>query len=148
MIKIGWGTKITILYISFALLIGIMVAMCVNQKIDLVSPDYYQKELVFQTKIDEAKNADALAERISHEITEKNLELFFPKEFSGKMVSGEILFFRPSDASKDYKTTIELNESGQQSIALNNLSKGMYKMQIGWAVDATDYFIEETIVIP
>ncbi len=148
MIKISWGTKITILYISFALLIGVMVTMCINQKIDLVSPDYYQKELVFQTKIDESKNADALAEKISYEITEKNLELFFPKVFSGKKVSGEIVFFRPSDASKDYKTSIELNESVQQSIALNNLSKGMYKMQIAWVADATSYFIEETIVIP
>lgn len=148
MIKIGWGTKITILYVSFALLIGTMVAMCVNQKIDLVSSDYYQKELTFQTKIDEAKNAEALTEKISHTITEENLELFFPTVFTGKKVSGEILFFRPSDASKDYKTNIELNGSVQQSIALNNLSKGMYKMQIGWKAESTSYFIEETIVIP
>lgn len=148
MINIGWGTKITILYISFALLIGVMVAMCVNQKIDLVSPDYYQKELVFQTRIDESKNADALAEKISHAITEKKLEFFFPKVFSGKKVSGEILFFRPSDASKDYKTAIELNDSVQQSIALTNLSKGMYKMQIAWAADGVSYFMEEIIVIP
>lgn len=148
MIKIGWGTKITILYVSFALLIGTMVAMCVNQKIDLVSSDYYQKELLFQTKIDEAKNAEALTEKISHTITEENLELFFPTVFKGKKVYGEILFFRPSDASKDYKTNIELNGSVQQSIALNNLSKGMYKMQIGWEAESTSYFIEETIVIP
>lgn len=148
MIKIGWGTKITILYIGFALLIGTMVAMCVNQKIDLVSADYYQKELVFQTKIDEAKNADGLAEKISHTITEKNLELFFPNVFTEKKVLGEILFFRPSDASKDYRTNIKLNESVQQSIVLNNLSKGMYKMQIAWEAEGTSYFIEETIVIP
>lgn len=148
MIKIGWGTKTTILYVSFALLIGTMVAMCVNQKIDLVSSDYYQKELLFQTKIDEAKNAEALTEKISHTITEENLELFFPTVFKGKKVYGEILFFRPSDASKDYKTNIELNGSVQQSIALNYLSKGMYKMQIGWEAESTSYFIEETIVIP
>ncbi|MES2396582.1 MAG: FixH family protein [Bacteroidota bacterium] len=148
MVKIGWGTKITILYVGFALLIGTMVAMCINQKIDLVSPDYYQKELVFQTKINEAKNADALSEKISHTITEKNLELLFPNVFTDKKVSGEILFFRPSDASKDYKTNIELNGSVHQSIALTNLSKGMYKMQIGWEAEGTSYFIEETIVIP
>lgn len=148
MIKIGWGTKITILYIGFALLIGTMVVMCVNQKIDLVSPDYYQKELVFQTKIDEAKNADALAEKIIHAITGENMELIFPNVFRGKKVSGEILFFRPSDASKDYKTRIELNESVRQSIALNNLSKGMYKMQIAWEADGTSYFNEEIIIIP
>lgn len=148
MIKIGWGTKIAILYIGFVLLIGTMVAMCVNQKIDLVSEDYYLKELIFQKKIDETKNADALDEKITHTISDKNFELKFPSVFNGKKVTGDIVFFRPSDASKDYTASIQLNEGDQQLIPINNLSKGMYKMQIGWKVNDTAYFNEETIVIP
>ncbi|MGZ4076494.1 MAG: FixH family protein, partial [Bacteroidia bacterium] len=101
--KIGWGTKIAILYISFALLMGTMVAMCMHQKDDLVSEDYYEKELVFQNKIDETNNANALNEKIKHFITDENMELKFPSVFKDKKVSGEILFFRPSDASKDFK---------------------------------------------
>ncbi len=148
MIKISWGAKTAILYIGFVLLIVTMAVMCFNQKIDLVSEDYYQKELVFQSKIDETKNADALDEKISHIITDKNMELKFPDVFKGKKVTGEILFFRPSDASKDFKTTVQLNEDVQQFIPINNLSKGMYKMQIGWKSNDTAYFKEETVVIP
>jgi hypothetical protein len=148
MIQIGWGTKIAILYIGFVLLIITMVVMCVNQKVDLVSDDYYQKELAFQYRINETNNANALSEKITHIIADKNLELKFPAAFKEKNVTGEIVFFRPSDASKDYKTLVQLDAEQLQSIPLNKLSKGMYKMQIDWKVNASSYFHEETIVIP
>jgi len=148
MVKIGWGTKIAILYIGFVLLIITMVIMCINQKVDLVSDDYYQKELVFQDRINETKNADALSEKITHVITVKNMELKFPSVFKEKKVSGEIVFFRPSDASKDYKTPVKLNDDRQQFIPLDKLSKGMYKMQIDWKANDSSYFNEETVVIP
>mgnify|MGYP001548583729 CR=1 FL=1 len=148
MIKTGWGTRIAILYIGFVLLMGLMVALCMQQKEDLVSEDYYEKELVFQDRISETKNADALPERITHQITDKNIELNFPSVFKGKNISGEIIFFRPSDASKDYKTSIQLDANTRQLIPVNNLSKGMYKMQISWKASDTAYYNEETIVMP
>ncbi|MCX6297123.1 MAG: FixH family protein [Bacteroidetes bacterium] len=148
MSKISWGTKIAILYIGFVLLIGTMVTMSVYQKIDVVSDDYYQKELVFQKQIDQTKNADALVEKISHVFTDKTLAIKFPSVFNGKKISGEIVFFRPSDALKDFTTEIQLDVNSQQQIQLNKFIKGMYKMQVSWKVDNIAYYTEEVIVIP
>ena len=148
MIKIGWGTRIAILYCGFVLLMGIMVAICMRQKTDLVSEDYYEKELAFQSRIAEAGNANALPEKVTHTITAQGIGLSFPSFFNNKNVTGEVLFFRPSDASKDYKTAIRLNEHQRQEIPLDNLSKGMYRMQISWEANDTAYFNEQTIVIP
>ncbi len=148
MLKISWGTKIATLYIGFVLLIITMVTVSMRQKIDLVSDDYYDRELKFQDKINELNNANALPEKISHIITNTAIELQFQSIFKGKNMLGDILFFCPSDASKDFKTTIDLNENAQQKISLATFKKGMYKMQISWKVDNTPYFYEETIVIP
>ena len=148
MIKISWGTKIAILYIGFVGLIVTMVIMSLHQKLDLVSEDYYNKELIYQDKIDEMKNANTLTSTITHSFTNSNIELQFQPEFKSKKISGEIVFFRPSDAAKDFETPITLNEDGQQKVGLNKLSKGMYKMQISWKADSKSYFSEETIVIP
>jgi hypothetical protein len=148
MVKIGWGTRIAILYVGFVLLIVTMVIMCVNQKIDLVSEDYYQKELLFQSRIDESKNAESLNEKITHAFINESMEIKFPETFKGKQVTGDVVFFRPSDASKDYTTSIQLNDELTQAVSLNHLSKGMYKMQIDWKSNGTNYFNEETIVIP
>ena len=144
----SWGIKIAVLYTGFIGLTVFMVVMSMRQKIDLVSEDYYNKELAYQSKIDEMKNAEALTATITHTFTNTDLELQFQPEFKTKKLTGQILFFRPSDSSKDFELPITLNEDGQQKIGLNKLSKGMYKMQISWKADNTPYYSEETIVIP
>lgn len=147
MINISWGTKIAALYIGFILLIGTMVFMCMNQKIDLVSDDYYEKELAFQSRITEMNNSNALSEKISHDISSNELHLQFPSEFKNKEIKGEVFLFRPSDASKDVKMPIQLNDL-EFSIPLKKLYKGLYKMQISWSAKSISYFTEEIIVIP
>jgi hypothetical protein len=148
MVNISWGTKIAVLYSSFVLMIGVMVYVFVNQQVDLVSDDYYERELAFQDKINEMNNANALPEKITHIISSSEIQLQFPSLFKGQKVQGEIYFFRPSDKLKDFKSTINLNDNVQQIIALNSLSKGMYKMQINWTANEKKYFSEEVIVIP
>jgi hypothetical protein len=148
MVNISWGTKIAILYISFAALIIVMVIMSMQQKIDLVSDDYYAKELVFQDKLNEMNNANSLPEKITHNITENTFILTFPAIFKNTSIIGNIEFYRPSDNSKDLKLPIQLSEKLEQSIGLKQLSKGMYKMNISWTANKTNYFTEETIVIP
>jgi len=148
MIKISWGTKIASLYIGFVILVIIMVTVSMNQKIDLVSKDYYEKELTYQNKINEMNNANALSESIKHEQLEKEIAFQFPKEFIGKKVSGNIFFFRPSDASKDYNQEISLDENAKCFVNNTTLSKGMYKVKIDWSADNINYYNEQIIVIP
>ena len=148
MLKISWGVKIAILYCTFIGLVVVMVFMSVHQNIDLVSEDYYKKELVFQDKINEMKNAEALSGKITHSITNSDIELQFQEEFKTRKVTGDILFFCPAAASRDYQIPVSLNENAQQKISLSKFTKGMYKMQISWKDDKTHYFAEETIVIP
>lgn len=148
MSTISWGTKIASLYIGFVALIIFMVSFSMSQKIELVSPDYYAKELKYQDKINEMNNANALTEQVNHTITTAGIKIQFPSLFTNKNVKGEIVFFCPSDASKDYKTSLALNANGTQIIAASLLQNGMYKMQLSWTADNKNYFTEETIVIP
>ncbi len=146
--NISWGTKIMILFISFVILIGSMVFMSMQQNTDLVNEDYYENELKYQDRINEMNNANALSESVTHTILLNNVQIQFPSVFKGKNVTGEILFFRPSDKSKDYKTAIQLNQEAQQLIDTEHLHKGMYRMGIRWRADSKAYFMEEVIVIP
>lgn len=148
MTNISWGTKIAILYIGFVMLIIGMVILSMQQKIELVSEDYYANELVFQNKINETNNANALSEEITHRIANNSFTVVFPSVFKNKQVIGNIEFYRPSDKSKDLKLPIQLHDNLEQAVDLKKLSKGMYKMNVSWTVDKTSYFTEETVVIP
>jgi hypothetical protein len=148
MINISWGTKIAILYISFVALIVFMVALSMTQKIDLVSEDYYAKELDFQNSINEQNNANALTEAIQHEVVNNGLKIKFPEVFKNKAIKGNIMFYRPSDKSKDFSIDIALDNNLEQSADLKLFSKGMYKMKVSWSAEDVNYFTEQVIVMP
>jgi hypothetical protein len=148
MLNISWGTKIALLYISFVVLILFMVMLSMSQKIDLVTEDYYNKELTFQNTINETNNANALPEQIQHEIVDNNFHVKFPEVFKGKEVKGTITFYKPSDKSKDFSEDIVLNENLVQKTDLKFFSRGMYKMKVSWSADNVNYFTEQIIVMP
>lgn len=148
MLNISWGTKIIILISGFAILMGTMVTMAFRQNIELVSEDYYNQELKYQDRINELNNANALSEKITHKIFPVGIYFQFPEFFKTKNVTGEIIFFRPSDKIKDYKTPIILNSDGQQFISSEYLSKGRYDLKIRWEADSKAYFTEEIIIFP
>ena len=60
-VKLNWGTRITVLYLGFVALIVFLVAGSMRQSFDLVSPDYYQKELEYQSVIEAGKNQAAVS---------------------------------------------------------------------------------------
>ena len=48
----NWGHRIIILYVGFVLLIGTMVYLSSRENVDLVSSDYYDQEIKFQSKME------------------------------------------------------------------------------------------------
>jgi hypothetical protein len=148
MIKISWGYKIAALYIGFVLLVLFMVFMAMQQKIELVSPDYYAKELKFQQEIDAMNNAGLLSANLHVELQSNTVIVSFPQEFKGKEIKGEALMFRPSDSSLDISFPIELNEEGKLILQSNKFKTGLYKLIIKWSFDNKNYQTEHTIVLP
>ena len=55
-----WGTKLLLVFTAFALLMSTLVYMCMKQKFELVSKDYYKDELRYQDKIDGMNNANKI----------------------------------------------------------------------------------------
>ena len=61
----NWGYKILMVYILFVAGIMVMVFMSSTQNTDLVTTDYYEKELVYQQKIDQISRTSALSAKVA-----------------------------------------------------------------------------------
>ncbi|MBN2596024.1 MAG: FixH family protein [Marinifilaceae bacterium] len=144
--KMSWGTKLAIGASIYIVGILAFVAFSTTQKINLVSKDYYPKEVEYQQQIDKLKNAKELNETIL--ISQKNgkLQFQFPSNMHDQ-VKGEIIFYRPSDYESDIKTAIELNENGLQELNTDQLLKGMYTIKINWEHDGIGYYKEEAVYL-
>lgn len=142
----NFGSKITVLYLSFVALILTLVFMCFGQKVELVSKDYYSQELKFQDKINAINNEKSLNKSILHSINGKEIVLTIDSTLLSRDFNGTIVFFRPSDSSKDVKLKMNFNDY-KQIINGSNLTHGAYKMQLNWACNNINYFKEEVIFI-
>ncbi len=145
-IKWNWGTKIALLYSSFVLFILFMVYMSFGQKYDLVTENYYAKELVFQNKIDGQERYKQLETPLKVEIVDQHLKITLPHAEKEKII-GKVDCFRPSDESQDFEFTFNTSENVIH-IPLERFKKGKYLLKLDWAVLDTEYYTERTVIIP
>lgn len=146
-LSINWGARMVIFYLSFVALIMFLVFKSMQQDVDLVSKDYYERELKYQDVIDAKQNIAALSSPVVAEVIDNAIQLQLPDCFNNKVVKGTVFFYRPSDSKLDVRKEIVLNETLKQSFNKSQFSKGIYKMEIDFSCDGKKYFMEKVIVI-
>lgn len=124
-----------------------MIFHFMNQKVDLVTDNYYEKTLVYQNQIDEAERTKEINKEIELEYLNNQLKFTFPVSVIGNMKDGEIYFYRPSDSNKDFKTTFQLNENGESLLDASKIQKGYWKVQLKWMMSGESYSVERTVII-
>ncbi len=144
----NWGKKIAIVYLSFVGFMGFLVWKFLQQDdIHLVSQDYYQKELAYQDNIDKMNNTNQLSSELKFNYqTDKQLvSLNFPKESIGS--TGEINFYRPSDARKDFAVKLDIASVENQSIPVSKLDRGLWVVKVTWNKDGKGYYKAEKMTL-
>jgi hypothetical protein len=126
------------------MIVGFAVAASMH-KFPLVTENYYDKELVFESQIQAEKNANALTDALKIANTDGKVLFTFPA--SQKNISGEILFYSPSDSKKDKVFPIQLDDQNAQNIDIQNLRKGLWRVKVGWKVEGKEFYKEEVLVL-
>lgn len=142
----NWGTKILIVYIAFITGILLMVFKSSSQKTDLVTTDYYEKELKYQDKINDMNRVSALSAPIEYGLKKDSLVIRFPKDFAGKRLVGEAVLYCPADENKDIKKRFSIQDELLQ-ILIPPASKGLYELHLSWQDGGVTYYFEKKIHI-
>jgi len=142
----NWGYKILFVYLAFVAGILLMVFKSSIQKRDLVTPDYYAKELKYQQRIDAVKKTQALSAPVKYELINQQMLISFPKEFTGKSITGSILLYCPSDNNKDIEQAFSVSTNAY-TMQLPVNKKGLYEVQISWQADGISYYFENKLTL-
>lgn len=145
--KLNWGKKIMLVYGGFVLTMIGIVFYCVRQRVDLVSADYYPRELKFQQQIDASGNAAGLSQPVTVVKLENDIRIQLPQEMKNQAVSGQIWFYCPSDARNDYKLPVQVNADGVQTIPATNVKPAAYIVKIDWNAGEKSYYSENKIYL-
>ena len=141
----SWGKGIILVFAVYMLGIGVMVYKSMTKNIDLVSNNYYENELKYQEQINKINNTNSLKDGLKIESTGNAVIITYPADRN--TIFGEISFYKPSDAKNDFKVNIEPGIDLKQVLSTDKLTKGLWKVQINWAMHGKDYFNEEKIMI-
>ena len=142
----NWGYKIMFVYIIFIAGILFLVFKSSSQKVDLVNENYYEQELVFQQKIDEAERAQSLSRPLSYEVNNKDLVIDFPPEMKGIKLDAQVLLYYPADETRD-KTFHLSTDSASLVINFPKGDEGMYEIKMNWNAKNVAYYSEYKFMI-
>ena len=143
----NWGKGITIVIVVYCSGILFLVYKTIGVDFDLVTDDYYAKELAYQDQIDKMKNVKSLGQDVFIKVLSGNVELRFPMELIEGPISGDLLFFRPSDKSLDRTMPLELDSAGNMNIATSDMTPGVYSLQIEWQAKGVEMYSEESVYL-
>jgi len=138
----NWGKKIAMLYSGFVLFILFMVFMAASQSFHLVSEEYYEEELAFQTIIDASEMAFDLKPVV--EVQPKEVVIQFPAELP---VAVQLHFYSPQSAKKDRKMNFENLKEGPIIVPRKTLLPGRYTLKMKWENGQRDFYQEVEIEV-
>lgn len=147
MIKWNWGTGILLSIIVFMLILVALVYVFMNQDVDLVTRDYYGKELSYQNQIDKINNTNKMRKEVDISFLNNSVQLTFPDSVYDKKASGTVYFYRPSDSKNDFSLPMAVSDKNEQVINTIKLGRGLWKIKVEWGMEGKDFYSEKTILI-
>jgi hypothetical protein len=122
----NWGKSITVVMITFITFIVVLVTIIMSNRIDLVSEDYYQKEIVFEDEIQAKNSWNKVSEDATFQSNAEHLIVNLPK-IEG-VDAYELILSRPNDNKKDIRFSIKNTQT--YLIEKSKLEKGVYDYRI------------------
>ena len=142
--KINWGTGIVIAFVIFASLLTVAMVLGARQRVDLVTPEYYEEEIRFQDKINHRENAKEIG-GIDITVEKNALKITFPKALQPENTNGLIKFYKPDNAIVDFETALTLSADNSIVIDTEKRIGGLWKLMIEAEQNGTVYYWEESI---
>ena len=112
-----------------------MVYQSFQSDINLVSNDYYQQSIQFDEHMQSVQRTNSADVQIYYDRKNEEVVLITPFE----SVEGEITFFRPSDASLDFKVPIVLKDK-RQTLDASEIQSGKWDLKATFTVNGEHYY--------
>src|SRR5690606_26688926 len=106
--KINWAYLIVGGFSLFVLGIVYMVVKASGVEHQLVTTNYYEKELKYQETIDARINAAALTDTLLIAQTDKNINILWPSELQSKPFDAQVHLYCAFEQRNDVMKTIEV----------------------------------------
>lgn len=145
--KINWGTGIVIGIVAFMLFIlQYVIRVQVDPYYDneLVTDQYYQKEIEINDNRLKLENAQKLGNQLQVSASAEGILVSFPSNFNPNDIKGKVSLYRPSNQAFDQTILLELT-SNHLLIPRSKLIDGRWDITIDFTHNNLGYLKTETL---
>ncbi|WP_292009989.1 FixH family protein [Chryseobacterium sp.] len=144
----SWGHGVIVALSAFIIFILSMIFLFPNgqKNSEMVTDDYYEEELQYQSVIDAKNRADALEERPQYIQDKTGIKIAFPKEYNNSNTVVKFVLNRTEDQNLDIKKTEILNRENTIFIPGAVLKPGNYTLRLTWTKDKLDYRLDYDVI--
>lgn len=145
----NWGHSIATVYTVFAACTIGFVVYAMDQRVDLVSDDYYEKSVALDARRAAEANARALGADFSIAQAESGqaVTVRWPASVTAG-ATGSLTLYRPADATADLTAAMAPDATGTQSVSLAGLAPGRWTMQVEWQSAGKTYYAQRDVTVP
>ncbi len=144
--KLNWGHKIAIVYTLFVGFMLFMLYLSLQKKHELVTENYYERELVYQDKIDADRNLKNADFHVNISSKNRMIIVRFDSLASNDITMGEVNLYKPDDINLDESLTLTL-DSGNEMIIKPRGDHGRYKVSVSFELSGMSYYTEQSVVL-
>ncbi len=143
-----WPTAIIGFFVVAIIFLGSFIAWAMRQREDLVSADYYDREVLYQRQLDSMNRSQLLAAQavVTFEPARQVIVITLPAEQT-RGATGHIQLYRPSDARLDREVPLALTAEGIQRLDTRELREGLWKVRVKWKVGGEEFFLDQPVIV-
>ena len=140
----NWGKGLTIAIIAFmSFILYMVITLMTKGNADLVSEDYYKKEIEYEKEITALKNSENATEKVT--INDKGEFIVFQFPTTKEIDNIEIHLLRPNNDKADL--TFSEKDTKNVMIEKKKLEKGVYKASIRYDSEGQPFLQKEELNI-
>jgi nitrogen fixation protein FixH len=128
--------------------VGLVILACHNPA-DLVSANYYEDEVRFQTqmdRLDRTRQLDSPA-TVTCDAGQRRITISLPTRHAQAASEGCVELYRPSESGLDRRIKLETDSNGIQTIDTSKLKPGSWKVKVTWKAGGEDFFLDQNVVV-
>ena len=144
-----WAIGVTAVVILVPVAFVLLALIAVRSDRNLVTDDYYEKDLRYQDRIDALRRARALLVKpvIEYDASSPACTVQFPDSAHWTPIRGSIRLYRSADRRSDREVPLQLDRQASQTLPTRSMEKGLWLVQLSWKVRDLDYYLEERVFI-
>ncbi|MCU0449603.1 MAG: FixH family protein [Bernardetiaceae bacterium] len=137
-----WPYGIVLSFVLFAGLIFYLVYGAMQTDLNMVTPDYYQRDQNYDQQQTAARNGEQLGEALSLAVAASGRELRLRLPGGAPIAQGQLLFFRPADSKLDFTLPLAPGQATEAEVDISQLAPGYWKLQVSFTQNGQPYYKE------